>query len=303
MEYERIDLITLFDLEFHHDRVSRADMHTLQNAAGNPALDEVYGESRNWIFDREPIPSLQRFCFPPSQRLGNSKGSSIIVSPEYGAGVFSAWQTNTDGTDPLKVKQRAWDSGEPYQELVSLGLGIEENDREYPFVAIQVRTDDLDKFCQGDSADLGRVFTGNYEYEEAKYLEEYVSAKNNISRRNYERLYIRWTEALAVYSNTVDKDLYEKPSSEPFNYSRLVLFSGDSLTTWTSEWIRFHPLWPFTVRALGRFSKFFSRSRTFSGNLLTRHPSGRWRHAASWQLRTDASVLTTCSTRQIAAAI
>ena len=129
MKYKRIDFITLFDVEFRHDRVSRADFQKLKDETENPALGELYSETRNWIFDREPIPSLQRFCFLPSQRLRNSNGSSIIITPEHGAGVFSVWQTITDGTDPLEVKQRAWDAGEPYQELLRLGLGIEENDR------------------------------------------------------------------------------------------------------------------------------------------------------------------------------
>jgi Beta-lactamase len=106
---------------------------------------------------------MERFCFPPSTSLAYSNGSSIIVNPEYGAGVFSVWQTITDGTDPLELKRRAWDSGDPYRELSSLNLGIMENDREYPFIAIRARTDDLDAFCKVNATYLGRVFTGNYE--------------------------------------------------------------------------------------------------------------------------------------------
>jgi hypothetical protein len=124
--------------------------------------------------------------------------------------VFSVWQTVRDGTDPLEVKQRTWDSGDPYQELSRLNLGIIENDREYPFIGIRARTDDLDAFCKDNAVHLGRVFTGNYEDEETRRLEEYVSAENNVSRRKYERLYIRWTDALAVYSNSVDERKYEE---------------------------------------------------------------------------------------------
>lgn len=44
-----------------------------------------------------------------------------------------------------------------------------------------------------------------------RYLDQYVSAENNnVSRRRYERLYARWTDALAVYSNSVAESEYEK---------------------------------------------------------------------------------------------
>src|SRR6266849_4088324 len=210
MEYERIDLVSLFDLEFRNDRVSRADLTKLSGAHGNQDLENLYLESRNWVFGREPIPSLGRFCFPPSARLAHAKGNSILVSPEYGAGVFSVWQTITEGTDPLELKRRTWDSGDPYREVNSLDLGIVENDREYPFVAIRARTGDLDTFCKDNATDLGRVFTGNYEDEGLRFLDQYVNAENNISRRRYERLYVRWTDALAVYSNSVNEHEYEK---------------------------------------------------------------------------------------------
>jgi len=133
-----------------------------------------------------------------------------MVSPEHGAGVFSVWQTISDGTDPLELKRRTWDSGDPYRELDNLDLSIVENDREYPFMAIRARTGDLDAFCKDNATDLGRVFTGNYEDEELRYLDQYVNIEHNVSRRRYERLYLRWTDALAVYSNSVDESEYEK---------------------------------------------------------------------------------------------
>lgn len=211
MEYQRVDLISLYDVEFHNDRVSTDDFQKLtRNAQSNQNLGELYRLSRCWIFDREPISTLRRFCFPPSAHLAYSRGNSILVSPEHGAGVFSVWQTITDGTDPLKLKQRKPDPPNPYLELVNLHLGIVENDREYPFLAIRARTDDLDGFCKDNAMALGRVFTGNFEDEEQRYLEEYVNVNNNISRRRYERLYVRWTDALAVYSNGVDESEYEK---------------------------------------------------------------------------------------------
>jgi len=141
-------------------------------------LEGLYSRSRNWIFGREPIPTLRRFCFPPSSNLTHSKGNSILVSPEHGAGVFSVWQTITDGIDTLELKRRTWDSGNPYREFLNLHLNVVETDREYPFFAIRARTNDLDVFCKDKATDLGRVFTGNYEDEELRYLGQYVNEEN-----------------------------------------------------------------------------------------------------------------------------
>jgi hypothetical protein len=47
MEYERIDLVSLFDLEFQNDRVSKADLRKLSGAHGNQDLENLYLESRN----------------------------------------------------------------------------------------------------------------------------------------------------------------------------------------------------------------------------------------------------------------
>ena len=188
MDYERMDLISLFDLEFHNDKVSPADLRKLRDAHGHQDLENLYAESRNWIFGREPLSGLERFCFASSKRLAYSNGSSILVSPEHGAGVFSVWQTIADGSDPLKFKQHVWESGDPYQQVTQLNLDIVESDREYPFLAVRVPTGDLDTFCRENATYLGRLFTGNYEDEEARYLEEYVKVENNISRRRYERI-------------------------------------------------------------------------------------------------------------------
>jgi hypothetical protein len=108
MEYQRIDLVSLFDLEFHNDRVSEAELRRLRDAHGNQNLENLYLESRNWISGREPIPTLRRFRFAPSAHLTQSKGNSILVGSEHGTGVFSVWQTITDGTDPLELKRRTW---------------------------------------------------------------------------------------------------------------------------------------------------------------------------------------------------
>jgi hypothetical protein len=152
MEYQRIDLVSLFDLEFHNDRVSEAELRRLRDAHGNQTLENLYLESRNWISGREPIPTLRRFRFAPSAHLTQSKGNSILVGSEHGTGVFSVWQTITDGTDPLELKRRTWDSGDPFRELEGLDLGIGENDREYPFIAIRARTGELCGYARRNSA-------------------------------------------------------------------------------------------------------------------------------------------------------
>ena len=52
MEYERIDLISLFDLEFHNDRVSRADLSDSEPILDAPMVVTCYSLNR---LSRQPI--------------------------------------------------------------------------------------------------------------------------------------------------------------------------------------------------------------------------------------------------------
>jgi hypothetical protein len=71
--------------------------------------------------------------------------------------------------------------------------------REYPFTCLLVPSSEIGEYVEEHRHEIGELFTGNWEDEEHDALEAY--ADQNISGRNFERLYIRWTDALAIYSD------------------------------------------------------------------------------------------------------
>jgi hypothetical protein len=85
---------------------------------------------------------------------------------------------------------------------------VEDIERHYPFIGIRVNTSDVGKYCTEHAEELGRVFTGNYEMEDKAQLEAYI--RENLSRREYERLFLRWTEGLGVYGSNIDEKMYEQ---------------------------------------------------------------------------------------------
>jgi hypothetical protein len=56
-----------------------------------------------------------------------------------------------------------------------------------------------------DEVEIAKLFTGDYESERGESLLSYV-ASNDLSRRSYERLYVRWTDMLALYDDRVGND-------------------------------------------------------------------------------------------------
>src|SRR5262249_2109991 len=132
------------------------------------------------------------------------------VNPRNAVGVYSVWNSFSDVKDVFDLKGRAGKlASDEYQDLVRLGLNLVdgEQERQYPFVAIQAHASDFERFCSDNAEALGKLFTGDYESEDPNRLKGYIS--DNLSRRKYERLLIRWTDALAVYSDETDKKQYE----------------------------------------------------------------------------------------------
>jgi hypothetical protein len=58
---------------------------------------------------------------------------------------------------------------------------------------------DVSQYIRDNAADLGALLPGGMEHEEEDFLKRPI-LNDNLSRRSYERLYITWTDALAVYS-------------------------------------------------------------------------------------------------------
>lgn len=175
------------------------------------ALD-LYHESFEWLFYGDDLPGFQRFSLPFSSKVEHCKGATILVSDKYASGTYSVWQTFENTQDVLEYKKKAWDLAdtrlEHLEELGIASAATEDIDveRHYPFLAIQINAPDVSKYCQDNALELGRLFTGGYGAYENDYLQKQILDKN-LSVRGYERLFIRWTSAMAVYTKQAE---YEK---------------------------------------------------------------------------------------------
>lgn len=215
-KFGRVDIISLFDIDFSGPCISKKDILILDRVQGdNPPTDliDIYSESFDWLFYRSgeemPIlPGFRRFYFSLDRtNLQNCLGGTILVSEKLGAGVYSVWQSFSDQEDPLKLKEDSWKVyPDSLEFLHSLGLAIEEVKRHYPFVGITVPDDNVSNYVRKNVAFLGNLFTSGYEKEDMKYLSEYL--EENISRRVYEGFYVRWTDALAIYSDKIGDKTY-----------------------------------------------------------------------------------------------
>lgn len=209
MGYLRTDMISIFDIDFRSDRIGPASLDALGKEAGRPEIDALYDESFAWVYYGESLPGCRRFNYPPPEGVTGARCASLLMNPAHGAAVYSVWQTFRGGEDPLRWKQEAWDMEARFTAwLRRFDLEIKEIERQYPFVAVRVDQDDVVAYCSEHALELGRLFTGNFERDDDSYLLGLIEC--NISRRNYERLFMRWTDVLAVYDGRVGDEDQEK---------------------------------------------------------------------------------------------
>ena len=117
-------------------------------------------------------------------------------------GVITLWLfSDVRDQDPLVLKRRAADDQRRLAALVeSLGCRWESVGRIFVFVASHVESRDLDLFVTENATDVATLFTGGLEDEAGELLRAHLKA--NLSARRYERLYLRWTDGLALYDNS-----------------------------------------------------------------------------------------------------
>jgi hypothetical protein len=261
-------------------------------APGNAGAAQEWSDSFNWLFYGHTLPHVARCELAPLQCDsafksiagrwdGSSKSSSVLLSPRYRAGVFTAWlhfeakgsrSLDDVRTDIKNNRDLQLDSG-VYDALEDLNIEFPESERHYRLVA--VRTDATVENFASVLADAresaGRLFTGGREHETRAFLEGLVDDGENLSHRNYERFFLRWTDALALYVNDVEKS----PSYRDRDYTlavlrcahlfqtcvmvRRILRNLDDDMTKLSEGMRigvrhFRPPFSETAEALGVFS-------------------------------------------------
>lgn len=203
MNLLRTDVISVYDLRFKEIR--QLPWPSLRDSDSRIAsrLNESFG----WNFYGGELQGFDSFDL--SSVVPNCVGAALRVNRRAGVGSLLVWRTSKEGSDPLGFKIAQWQEGD--HELSSLEQSFEElrGDRIYPFVSIQAEADvdQLDVFASSHAAELGRLLTSDLEGERVSALEKYIDS--DLSLRAYEKLFLRWTDALAVYSRFESTDFYE----------------------------------------------------------------------------------------------
>jgi hypothetical protein len=214
-----VEFVMLFDLDFLTDRLDEGQLARLEapdkNEIGaSPDMVRLYEEAFDWLFYRSDegpcLPGMRRIDITHLLRRDSEfrrRGASLLVSPEYGVAVASVWATigPMEGTSRNELERRVGDVG-IVSALSKLGLPVHRVERYYPFISLIIDRDDLGAHISEHATELGRILTGGYEHQEEQYLRKAI-LEGNLSQRDYERLYITWTDAMGVYCRTgVDQD-------------------------------------------------------------------------------------------------
>lgn len=214
-----VEFVMLFDLDFLADRLNESHLARLEapqknGTGGSPEMVRLYEESFDWLFYRSGggpcLPGMRRIDITHLLR-GDSefrrRGASLLVSPEYGVAVASVWATvgPMEGASRDELERRVGDVG-IISSLSKLGLPVRSVERYYPFISLTVEEADLGAHISQNATELGRILTGGYEHQQEQYLRTAI-LEGNLSQRDYERLYITWTDAMGVYCRTgVDQE-------------------------------------------------------------------------------------------------
>ena len=172
-------------------------------------VEVFYGEDMRW-----PVPRGAGTSGPQAKAAGNSLGRTrISLHPHFGLGVVTFWKTliadsAAGEVDALGAKLHADTRENQYQYHEALrewGFSQARVGRITTVLAVQVDTDNLDGFvsANANAENIGRLFTGDKELERSSKLAAYATDAD-VSERRFERIYVRWTDALAVYDTTTD---------------------------------------------------------------------------------------------------
>jgi hypothetical protein len=203
MDLLRIDVVSIYDLRY--EGVGRIPWPLLKHS--DSLIASRLKESFSWIFYGEQLQGFDSYDL--SGAVPNSVGAAVRINRQSRVGSFLIWRMHDGQADPLAFKAAA--CGQSDQDLSSIepllrGL---RGDRVYPFVSVQANTkvEDLDDFAASSAVELGRLLTSDLEGERPSTLKKYIEV--DLSLRAYEKLFLRWTEALAVYARLDSVGFFE----------------------------------------------------------------------------------------------
>jgi hypothetical protein len=79
-------------------------------------------------------------------------------------------------------------------------------ERHYPFLSVQLDVADLPGFVLEHTDEVAAWLTGGYERESRERRRQEVGPEANLSVRGYEQIFMRWTDALALYGAEAGDD-------------------------------------------------------------------------------------------------
>jgi len=203
----------MFDVDFAVDELHDEHLRALEKlSAKKPSrLNELLKTSYDWLFyrdaDNEPwLPGTRRFDL--TGHTGAADQASLLAARDFGVAVLSVWCPNVEhGEDLTGVKFASDVDDERVLHAVSrAGLGVA-GSRQYPFVGVWAEEDLSTLVSDERAAELGRILTGNLEKSEESVLRHLIQS-GNLSTRSYERLFVRWTDALGVYGPQSNEEEY-----------------------------------------------------------------------------------------------
>jgi hypothetical protein len=216
MNVINVDLAVMADFEFEPGRPPAQLGKELPDGIDDKLslLRQDYVESEPWLWYRAsglnpaeaPLFRERRAVYRKALPDGSvANGLRFMYLPERGVGVATvsvseaAWRSN-----PWNARKSWWARseywGEVFGEFDLLNMAKVASERIYVFLAVRVDAPDLSTYCHDQAPAVASWFTGGYERESPERKLSLVSPDNNISHRSYERLFFRWTDALALYN-------------------------------------------------------------------------------------------------------
>jgi hypothetical protein len=202
----RTDIVSLLDLRFKGaPQISRLPFDPSKAANRSSILDRL-DESFSWLFYGKQLRDFELIDISPA--FANAAGAALRINRRLGIGTYMVWRTYYGDDDVRALKAAAWNRTEEDLRPVYPVLKELSVERFYPFVAVQVDSDDIERFATSNAEEIGQILTGDLEGERPATLRTYI--ETDLSLRSYEKLLVRWTEALALYSRMDSDKKYEE---------------------------------------------------------------------------------------------
>jgi hypothetical protein len=228
MSVMNVDISVMADFEFEPGRPPEQLSEEFPDETDSKvqALYEDYKRSEPWLWYSgewnqvvTPLFRERRAVYRNVSRLpdgSTANGLRFIYLPERGVGVATLSVSEAAGRiDPWEAKTSRWTEFGYWRKVFhEFGLLNKKDDkvpseRIYVFLAVRVDTPDLSIYCRDQASAVASWFTTGRAQESSEWRHRLVDPENSISDRKYERLFIRWTDALAIYNlDMPDQDDY-----------------------------------------------------------------------------------------------